>query len=180
MFINIITPCSRPENLEEIYKSINIPIQNYRWIVVFDKDNLPTDLPPTVEPHLHRHPDSKVGNAQRNYGLDLVDTGWILFLDDDTILHPHFWKNIKDLNDDLIHFGQQDKDGNLRLTGARLMVEHTDVGCYLINKNIVKDHKFPLKVYQSDGIFAMLVQEETTSIKYIPKVLSVYNALKYE
>lgn len=175
--INLITPCSRPENLHKIYQSINIPQENYRWIVVFDKDELPTDLPPTVEPYLYRHPDSRVGNGQRNYGIDLVTTGWVYFLDDDTLLHPQLWNEIKDLSDDFIHFGQEDKN-KLRLFGNRIMVEHIDSGCFVVNSKIIKDHKWPLKVYQSDGIFAMLVSNETDNKKYIPKVLSKYNALK--
>jgi hypothetical protein len=178
MFLNIITPCSRPENLFKIYKSINIPKDMYRWIVVFDSDHIPTDnLPPKCEPHIYRHPDSKVGNAQRNYGMDLVDRGWIFFLDDDTLLHQDLWSEIKDLKHDFIHFGQE-QNGIFRLTGSKIMVEHLDVGSFVVNKKIVKDHKFPLKVYQSDGIFAMLVSNETTDIKYIPKVLSKYNELK--
>ena len=36
MFINIITACSRPNNLNKISESINIPKENYRWIVVHD------------------------------------------------------------------------------------------------------------------------------------------------
>jgi glycosyltransferase involved in cell wall biosynthesis len=175
--LNIITPCSRPDNLQKIYESINIPKENYRWIVVFDLDELPTDLPPTCEPYLHRHIDSRVGNAQRNYGNDLVTTGWILYLDDDTLLHPNLWEEIKDLSDDFIHYAQEEK-GLFRLTGHRVMVEHIDMGQFIINKKIIKDHKFPLKVYQSDGIFSMLVSNETDNKKYIPKVLSYYNQLK--
>lgn len=29
MFLNIITPCTRPENLHKISESINIPKENY-------------------------------------------------------------------------------------------------------------------------------------------------------
>jgi len=41
MFLNIITPSCRPENLHKISKSINIPRENYRWIVVFDLEEIP-------------------------------------------------------------------------------------------------------------------------------------------
>ena len=40
MFLNIITPCSRPENLRIISESINIQKENYRWIFVYDGLNL--------------------------------------------------------------------------------------------------------------------------------------------
>jgi glycosyltransferase involved in cell wall biosynthesis len=177
MFLNIITPCSRPENLIKIFNSINIPKDMYRWVVVFDKDELPTNLPLTVEPHLHRNPESRNGNAQRNYGTELVTEGWILYLDDDTLLHPNLWTEIKDLDNDFIHFGQEEK-GYPRLSGRRVIVEYIDSGQFIINKKIVKEHKWPIKVYQADGIFAMLVSNETEDIKYIPKILSKYNELK--
>ena len=45
--LNIITPCSRPENLHIISQSINIPKDNYRWIVIYDGISLPSaDLIP--------------------------------------------------------------------------------------------------------------------------------------
>jgi hypothetical protein len=175
--LNIVTPCSRPENLEKIYESINIPKENYRWIVVFDLDTIPFKLPPTVEPHLYRHKDSIVGNGQRNYALSLIDTGHIIFLDDDTLLHPNIWEEIKDLSDDFIHYAQEDK-GKLRVTGIEIKVDRIDMGQFVVNRNIVKDHKFPLKLYQADGVFAMLVSSETNNKRYIPKVLSYYNQLK--
>ena len=45
MFLNIITPCSRPEFLDAVSKSINIPKENYRWIVVFDSETIPENIP---------------------------------------------------------------------------------------------------------------------------------------
>ena len=45
MFLNIITPCSRPHLLHRIAESINIPKENYRWIVVFDAETIPDSIP---------------------------------------------------------------------------------------------------------------------------------------
>ena len=72
MFLNIITPCSRPQNLETISKSINIPRENYRWIVVFDLEEVPENIPENCEAYAIKDTKSTSGNAQRNYALDLV------------------------------------------------------------------------------------------------------------
>jgi len=79
MYINIITPCHRPENLHQISRSINIPKENYRWIVVFDSLTLPDicNIPDNCEYYLHKDSNSKMGNGQRNFVLDLVKEGYI-------------------------------------------------------------------------------------------------------
>ena len=122
MFINIITPCSRPENLSKIAKSINIPKENCRWIVVHD--TLYPFTIDTVDQHREEYwiKDDKsiVGNAQRNYALNLIKDGWIYFNDDDTIIHPDLWDNIKDLENDFISFKQNNKNGSLRLMGNNI------------------------------------------------------------
>ena len=43
MFLNIVTPCIRPENLARINRSISdtIPRDLYRWIVVCDAEEVP-------------------------------------------------------------------------------------------------------------------------------------------
>ena len=66
MFLNIITPCSRPKNLYLIAESINIPKENYRWIVVFDADEIPDEIPDICEPYTVKVIGSISGNAQRN------------------------------------------------------------------------------------------------------------------
>ena len=76
MFLNIITPCSRPHFLHRIAESINIPKENYRWIVVFDSETIPTDIP-ECEAYCIKDVKSVCGNAQRNLAIDLVTEGWI-------------------------------------------------------------------------------------------------------
>ncbi len=67
--LNIITPCSRINNLQIISESINIPKENYRWIVVYDSLILPNSdlIPSNCEFYLHKDINSVFGNAQRNY-----------------------------------------------------------------------------------------------------------------
>jgi NDP-sugar pyrophosphorylase family protein len=60
MFINIITPCSRPQNLETISKSINISRDNYRWIVVFDALEVPENIPNNCEAYAIKNSNSTI------------------------------------------------------------------------------------------------------------------------
>ena len=61
MFINIVTPCSRPKNIQTIFESICIPLENYHWYVVFDLDYIPKTLPihPNITYISHRDDRSK-------------------------------------------------------------------------------------------------------------------------
>ena len=139
MFLNIITPCSRPYNLDVISKSINIPRENYRWIVVFDSDKIPYDVPQNCEPYAVKVKGSCSGNGQRNFAIDLVKEGWIYFNDDDTIIHPDLWNSIKDVKENFISFMQNSKDGNLRLSGKEIRLNEIDSHNFVVNINTIKN-----------------------------------------
>ena len=177
MFLNIITPCSRPENLYKIAESINIPKENYRWIVVFDNDVL-LDAPDNCESYAIKVSKSIVGNGQRNFALDLIKDGYVYFNDDDTLIHSELWENIKDLNIDLIHFMQSDKNGNLRLSGERVKLNEIDSHNFIVNKNIIGTDRWIINRYDADGMFAENLYKKASTKLYIPKVLSIYNSLR--
>jgi len=179
MFLNIITPCSRPQNLKKIAESINIPRENYRWIVVFDSETLPDKslIPENCEAYPHKNPFSKVGNAQRNFALDLIETGHVYFNDDDTLMHPELWDNIKDLDNDFISFYQELKNGTLRLRG-RVMLAHIDSHNYVTRYDLIGNTRWVLNRYDADGVFAIECHRKSKNHIIIHKVLSTYNMLR--
>jgi len=180
MFLNIITPCSRPENLLKISESINIPKKNYRWIVVCDSDSLPNDelIPINCEIYYYKDTNSESGNSQRNYAINMVKEGYIYFNDDDTLIHPELWENIKELTDDFISFIQLDKNGDLRLQGNFISVEHIDSHNFIVNQKIVGDTRFIINKYDADGYFAEECYEKSINKTYIDRPLSIYNLLR--
>ena len=179
MFINIITPCSRPENLKLISESINIPAQKYRWIVVFDGFTYEEeDIPNNCEAYCIKDSNSIYGNAQRNYGIDLVNEGHLYFNDDDTEINERLWENIKNLDEDFISFGQLNKDGTLRLEGKIVAVGYIDSHNFIVSRECVGDTRWNLSRYDADGVFAHECYKHAKTKKYIPKALSVYNSLK--
>jgi hypothetical protein len=178
MKINIITPCSRPENLEKISESINIPSENYRWIVVFDSDHLHS-APENCESYFLKVDGSNVGNAQRNFAIDMIDDGYVYFLDDDTILHPVLWENLKEYEDkDMIVFSQIWKNGKIRLRGDRVAINHTDSGNFLVKRYVIGDLRWDLRRYDADGIFAEECFKASKSVIFLYKPCSIYNALR--
>jgi hypothetical protein len=179
MFINIITPCSRPKNLHTISKSINIPEDSYRWIVVYDSDiELEKELiPNNCEFYLHKNPKSMSGNSQRNYALDLIDDGYVYFNDDDTILHKDLWDNIKMLDNDFISFYQSWGSGQIRLYGD-VEYQRIDSHNFILHKNIIGESRWVLDKYEADGLFAIECHKKSKNPIVIKKVLSVYNYLR--
>lgn len=179
MFLNIITPCTRSNNLFEIAKSINIPPEQYRWIVVFDALEVPSDIPKECETYAVRVEGSVFGNGQRNYAIDMVEKGHLYFNDDDTTIHPDLWENIKDLEStQFISFSQVNKDGSFRLRGDIIGNGYIDSHNFVVSKECVGDRRWLLNRYEADGLFANECFRGSKSWKFIPKVLSVYNSLK--
>lgn len=178
MILNIITPCSRPENLNLIYQSINIPKENYRWIVVFDFDTLPSEdlIPENCETYLHRNPNSVAGHSQRNFALDLIKEGYIYMNDDDTTIHPNLWENIKNLNEDFITFHQNDKFGNIRLVGE-VGISKIDSHNFIVKNDIIGNTRFIVNKYDADGYFAIECFSKSNTKITLNKVLSTYNTL---
>jgi hypothetical protein len=178
--INIVTPCSRFENLHEIANSINIPIENYTWTIVVDAITLPDNfyIPYNSTVYCIKDYKSICGNAQRNYALDLIKDGWVAFLDDDTVLHRDLWENVKDLNNDFISFAQEWKDGNLRLKGNDINLNSVDSGNIIIHHSLIGTTRWDITRRDADGLFAHACKLKAKSYLFIPKVLSTYNALR--
>lgn len=180
MFLNIVTPCSRPENLHAISKSINIPKTNYRWIVVCDMLELPPKemIPDNCEIYTYQDPESVYGHGQRNYALSLIRKGYVYFNDDDTVIHPELWENIRDVKDDFISFIQLNKDGTERIAGNIISCCHIDSHNFIVSRDTIGDIKWWITEYGADGVFAQNCYEASTTKLYIAKPLSIYNLLR--
>lgn len=180
MFLNIITPCSRPKNLYAISESINIPYLSYRWIVVFDNNELPDNsiIPKNCEYYLHKDQSSIFGNAQRNYALSLITNGHIYFNDDDTTIHPLLWENIENLeHHDFISFKQKKKNGSHRLNSNKIKVKHIDSHNFIISTELLNNNRF-INKYNADGVFAVKCFSECKNPIHLDKYLSIYNSLR--
>ena len=178
MFLNIITPCCRPQNLDIISRSINISEDQYRWIVVFDLLEAPDNIPDNCEAYAVKDSASTSGNAQRNFALDLVTHGHIYFNDDDTLIHSNLWEKVKDVDADFISFKQSLPSGDLRLEGKSVTLNNIDSHNFIMHSSLLGPTRWILDRYDADGVFANECWLKSKNYKYIDEVLSIYNVLK--
>lgn len=179
MLINIVTPCSRPENLKAIAESINIPSRHYRWIVVHDADEFPDiEMPKEAEHHLYREEGSIAGHAQRNFANRLIADGYVLQIDDDTILHPDFWEAVKDCEEDIVSWAQTWANVAHRLAAGNYWVGGIDSGSFMVKRSVIGDLQWQAGRYDADGLFAQQVVARTKSQRRIEQHLSYYNYLR--
>ena len=182
MFINIITPCTRLDNLYLIQQSINIPKDHYRWIIVVDTNKISFQTVPNLSKNTEifycSNKNSVYGNAQRNYGISKVKFGHVYFNDDDTTIHPKLWENICDLDRyDFIWFKQLWNNGNIRLSSKQVKLNYIDSHNFLVSYDICQNLEWKLNRRDADGLFAEQCFKNSTNSIFIDKFLSVYNSI---
>lgn len=105
--LRIITPCTRPENLQTIYESIVVAMQGMRWkwkwLVLLNYSEVPQNSLPqseAVELSLCQQPHKSWGGWQRTEAIRRLAeqeySGWVYFLDDDNLLPPSWAEMITD------------------------------------------------------------------------------------
>jgi hypothetical protein len=117
------------------------------------------------------------GNAQRNFALDLITEGHVYFNDDDTIIQPTLWDEIKQTDADFISFKQSNQDASLRLEGVSVSIGNIDSHNFITSVKCINT-RWVLDRYDADAVFAMECYKNAKHTLYIPKILSVYNCLK--
>lgn len=184
MFLNIVTPCSRVQNLPMVARNVmEIPCGNRMWWVVVDSV-FPVKIParnaweiPDEVMFIH-DPASIVGHAQRNRALDSINEGHVYFLDDDTILHPDLWETVKNLDDyDFIHFNQVFKNGGRRI-GGEVAVDRIDSGSAIVSRELIGETRWIVGRYNADGYFLTECFKKAKNPLYIDRDLSYYNYLR--
>jgi hypothetical protein len=175
--IYIVTPCSRPENLETISESI--PSQ-CKWIVLHE--------PHISIPKIHNinsivcPKTGFVGADGRNYfinNFNLKDDDWIYPLDDDNIIHPDLIPNILELLDmdiSIIHWGQLNKNQTIRLH-PKIAIDKIDAACFISKWKYNKYIKYNTIKYNYDGLYAIECANNGPVVK-LNMYLCYYNYLR--
>lgn len=173
----ITTPCSRPENLEIISKTI--PKECY-WAVVYDNK---VTVPKIENAHYFKCEDTGfVGASGRNYFLDnfqINDEDWIYSLDDDNIVHKNWYESIEpllSLDISIIHWGQLNKDESIRLNPI-IKLNHIDAACFMTKWKYNKHIRYNTEKYEYDGLYALECLNNGPSLT-LNQYISFYNYLK--
>ena len=176
--IYIITPCSRPENIPVIAKTIP---PECKWVIVHDHK---APVAPIDNATLLVCEDTgPVGTLARNYALDklpLTDEDFVLFHDDDNIINPNWYNTVsKYLHEDfsIMTWGQIHKDGRERLPALEQPKAYSiDTASYMIRWKYNKDVRHEL-VYHHDGLYAEACAKNGP-VLCIKENLAYYNYLR--
>jgi glycosyltransferase involved in cell wall biosynthesis len=198
MKINIVTRCTRPQNLDTIKESIfgNIPSGcDINWHILFDTSVL-KDIDAELLSRLncesiklHFKKGDEWGNWNRLNDLIQRLDGWIYHLDDDNLLHDNFYVEIQKaiLNNPkclAIVFSQ--KVGGIDFSGVdvrkadpkNMAVQKIDLAQWLIHSELQLNNLYG-SGYRADGEFIeSLYKENCKSFIFIKDILCYYNALE--
>lgn len=174
----ITTPCSRPENLETISKTIP---DFCKWIVLYESNICVPKIDNMISVECPK--TGFVGADGRNYFLDnfdLTDDDWVYSLDDDNIIHPDFYhiKQLLHADCSLIHWGQLNKDNSVRLQPLdEIILDTIDAACFISKWKYNKDIRYNTDSYNYDGLYAIECAKNKFKIK-LNNYLCYYNYLK--
>jgi hypothetical protein len=176
--ISIVTPCSRPNNLEKIKSTIQFDLID-KWYIIYDTRNQDFikrfNDPKIIE--LSCSDDGIVGHPIRNMSLNIINEGLVYYLDDDNVIHSEFWNICPNFLPGHIYLFDQDRKGVL-LRGNNPTVANIDTAQYVFDVTLVKGLRFNVNAYDGDGIFIeTLCKNNPSVIVYINKICCYYNFL---
>ena len=200
--LNILTRCTRPNNLLEVKKSVFTDIPKnlkINWHVIFDVAPL-KDIDAELLSELTNEDTQlyfiKGGDGGLLYPQSteilkkMNKESWFYFLDDDNILHENFYKRMSNILDEKgknIHVVSQKVAGkdftrlDIRVaspenTGFR----KTDIAQVVIKTSLIHKYEFGAN-YAADGYFIEAVlQDAPSTFSYHNEILSYYNYLDKE
>lgn len=166
MRLHILTACTRPENLPTMAESIHKwGSADVTWHVRFD----PTKT-------------AIGGQRLKNEMLDeRHGSGYVFFLDDDTVAHPMLWKRVHPLLEEhvaAVVFSQKHSElGILHAAPENVTVGGIDIGQAVVHASVIAGHRIP-ETYAGDGEFYEAVLRGRDDVVYLDEVLSFHNALE--
>lgn len=178
----VVTPCSRPENLELVKQSLDFSRVD-AWHVIYDTRNSPfvrrfEGHPQIIESQCAA--EGVAGHQIRNQFLEsLTDDSntLVYFLDDDNTVHPAFW-SLPLGRSGLWTFDMQYADGAV-LRGDTPVVNHIDTAQFVFSSDIVKGARFDERAYNADGMFVNEIwTRHGDAWTYCPGVAATYNRLR--
>ena len=203
--LNIITRCTRPQNLVTVRDSVfsNIPNNlEINWHVLFDTvplKDIDAGLLSEISSESTNIHFIKGGDGGLLYpqSTELIKTfdknSWFYFLDDDNILHEDFYNYISEHSlleaDFKVHVVSQFVDGRdftrLDVREARednVGFQKTDIAQVLIHSDLVNSDEYGYEFgasYAADGYFIETVLENHPELfSYHSTILSHYNYLE--
>ena len=197
----VITRCTRPQNLLQIYDSFKYTENSQYfvlWHVLFDTSylididsKLLLDLD-KVNAHLHfvESDGSDYLYPQISEVVSNCNGGWVVIMDDDNICYPNYFDILNEqirTNGKTAYVYEQEVNGkdftglDIRKVGEQHMkLQHIDSAQYIIHTSLHNQLKYE-SGYDADGKFIeKLYAEYPDKFGFIEKPLCYYNALDKE
>lgn len=162
MILHVLTACTRPLNLPRLAESLAVWGEaDLIWHIRFDP--------------AHRHVG---GQAVKNAMLEEIEDGWVMFLDDDTIVHPKLWEVFLQHQDrDAIVVSQKHSVLDILVAcPENVFVGGIDIGQVIIRRCAISETRIP-ETYAGDGQFLESILPFVDAV-YLDEVLSFHNALE--
>lgn len=178
--VSIITACSRPQNLKQIYDSIDFSLV-YKWYIVYDTSKCRTyELQFATEDkilELTCNIEGFAGHPQINMALDLIKDGFVYVMDDDNIFHKKFWSLLPSLDSEFVYTWDQNRiqEGRI-LKGGQIEEKKIDASQFIVPRNLIGSTRWV--VHKDAGDFRFISQiykAHKDKFKYIPKVACYHN-----
>lgn len=193
--LNIVTRCTRVENLKKIKESVDKKNSfNLKWWVLFDtrfNEHIDEDLIKdlisfgAIIKFFYSTPGD-MGHSYLNEVFSEIGEGYIYALDDDNILHENFYVELYQIlsNTDkkVIVFDQY--VGGKDFSGVEVRscspenvkVTQIDFAQYVFHQSLTVHKKLRPNEYCADGYFAEELFNENSSIfLFLNKILCYYN-----
>jgi len=180
--LSIITPCSRPQNLQKLKESIEF--QSVRiWYIVYDTSKTPLvkqfeDNSQIVELGVDQ---CSYGGPQRNCALELVpDSDLIYFLDDDNIVHSAFWTLFPKFDLDHIYtfdLEKHSKKGTSILKGGNPKKLHIDTAQFVIPKKLLGTSRWRHGKMGDGHLMEEMHSKHKDKFVYINTIASYWNKI---
>ena len=200
MKIEIITRCTRPNNLYQVRDSIfkNVPVGvEIGWRIIFDTsvlETVPTSIIEdfsTFDLKFWKGVQGDFAHMLINRAIDLVDeNAWFYILDDDNELHPSFMERVfeehsKNPMKEGILFSQwiggKDFTGlDIRqIDATKIRVREIDMAQFFLMKKLVGDKRLNPMQYIADGYFIEeLYADKADKFLIVDEILCTYNSLQ--
>jgi hypothetical protein len=186
--LHVVTPCARPVNLPRIAESIRAAALpngvSLHWLVLLD-DRF--DIPPVAladaEVVSCHGATGVAGHAARNEALERITGGWIVFVDDDNLLHPDLPRLLASAvaahpDARFIVFDQDLGDEIRRAAPENVRIGAIDSGQFAFDRSFAGNLRFDVYAYSADGIFASdLFARAPERFAFVSETAAHYNAL---
>lgn len=182
---NIVTPCRRYNNLHILFNNLHKYTKDYNieWYIIYDTyaeifnpDFKDIDW---IHQYSYRDPKSKGGHAQLNFALQIVKSGIFFPLDDDTVMHPDFFKVIDKQHKLGFFFHDELREGGI-IYARPGHIKENEVGQqnFAIHTALLKNYQYPLD-YTGDGkLIEKIYSEHPDNFVFIDQVLGFHNRLR--